>query len=149
MRYIYLETQCLFTRICVFLVAAPTVNIRALENQTVGQSLMLQCDVIITDDGNTRSVNIVWSGDDTVLERMDVLFPTSVGNSAVYTHRYTTPQLTTSDDGRVIQCEANVTEVTSVLYRSNITLDVIGEYMRTICNIIIHFVCAFTPVIYM
>ena len=106
------------------------MNIRALDNQTVGQALTLQCELAITNDLVTRSVNIVWSmSDGTELRSTDDVSSTLMGNSLVYTDSYTTSQLSTTDDGRVIQCEANITEATSMYYSNNITLDVIGKYV--------------------
>ena len=109
------------------------MNIRALDNQTVGQALTLQCELAITNDLATRSVNIVWSmSDGTELRSTDDVSSTTMGNSLVYTDSYNISQLSTTDDGRVIQCEANITEVTSMFYSDNITLDVIGKYVLII-----------------
>ena len=106
------------------------MNIRALDNQTVGQALTLQCELAITNDLVTRSVNIVWTmSDGTELRSMDDVSSTTMGNSLVYTDSYTISQLSTTDDGRVIQCEASITEVTSMYYSDNIILDVIGKYV--------------------
>ena len=121
-----------------FVVAAPTVNIRALENQTVGQSLTLECELVITDDFIMRSISIIWSGDGMELQRMNDVSPTAVGSSLVYTDSYSISQLNTADDGRMIQCEANIS-TTSALYNHSITLDVIGEYymhIRNYCHLI-------------
>ena len=109
------------------------MNIRALDNQTVGQALTLECELAITNDLVTRSVNIVWSmSDGTELRSVDNVLPSTVGNSLVYTDSFTISLLSTTDDGRVIQCEANITEATSVFYFDNITLDVIGKYILII-----------------
>ena len=116
-----------------FLVAAPTVNIRALENQTVGQSLTLECELVITDDFIMRSISIIWSGDGMELQRMNDVSSTTVDSSLVYTDSYTISQLITADDGRMIQCDANIS-TTSVMYNRSITLDVIGEYYMHIHN---------------
>ena len=122
-----LEIQTVYSNL-FFLVSAPTVNIRALENQTVGQLLTLQCELAITSDGVARSVHIVWRSDGTVLRRMDNVSSTTISTSLVYRDSYTISQLSTTDDGRVIQCEANIIEATSMFYPSNITLDVIGKH---------------------
>ena len=94
----------------------------------MGQSLTLQCEMTITNDLVIRSVNIMWSSNGTQLRRIDNLLPSTVGNSLVYTDSYTISQLSTIDDGRVIQCEANITEATSMFYHNNITLYVTGKY---------------------
>ena len=108
-------------------VPTPTVSVTAPNTQTVGQSLTLQCEVItvrgITSD---TSVNIVWS-DGTVLRRMNDVSSTTMGNSLVYTDSYTISQLSTTDEGRVIQCEVVINASPSVMASGTITLDVTGE----------------------
>ena len=51
-----------------------------------------------------------------------------MGNSLVYTHSYTISQLSTTDDGRVIQCEVVINASLSVMANNSITLDVTGEH---------------------
>ena len=92
--------------------------------QTVGQSLTLQCEVT-TVRGITSRVDIVWSSGGVELERMNDVSSTTMGNSLVYTHSYTISQLSTTDDGRVIQCEVVINTVTAT---DSIKLDVTGEY---------------------
>ena len=106
------------------LVPTPTVNVIAPSTQTVGQSLTLQCEVT-TVRGITSRVDIVWSSDSTVLRRINNTTATTMGNSLVYTDSYTISQLSTADDGRVIQCEVVITA--NPLARDSITLDVTGE----------------------
>ena len=93
--------------------------------QTVGQSLTLQCEVT-TVRGITSRVDIVWSSDGTELERMNNVSSTTVDNSLVYTDSYTISQLSTTDDGRVIQCEVVINTSPSVLASNSVTLDVTG-----------------------
>ena len=99
----------------------------ALNIQTVGQSLTLQCEVT-TVRGITSRVNIVWNSSGTVLRRMNDVLSTTMDNSLVYTDSYTISQLNTTDDGRVIQCEVVVNSTDLVMASNNITLDVIGKY---------------------
>ena len=98
----------------------------APNTQTVGQSLTLQCEVT-TVSGVTGRVDIVWSSDGTVLRRMSDTTATTMDNSLVYTDSYTISQLSTNDDGRVIQCEVVINTTPSVMASSTITLDVTGE----------------------
>ena len=98
----------------------------APNTQTVGQSLTLQCEVT-TVSGITGRVDIVWSSDGTVLRRMSNTTATTMDNSLVYTDSYTISQLSTNDDGRVIQCEVVINTTPSVMASSTITLDVTGE----------------------
>ena len=98
----------------------------APSTQTVGQSLTLQCSGT-TVRGITSRVDIVWSSDGTVLERMNGTTATTMGNSLVYTDSYTISQLSTTDDGRVIQCEVVINASPPVMASDSITLDVTGN----------------------
>ena len=93
--------------------------------QTVGQSLTLQCSVT-TVRGITSRVDIVWSSDGTVLERMNSTTATTMENSLVYTDSYTISQLSTTDDNRVIQCEVVINASPQVMASDTITLNVTG-----------------------
>ena len=99
----------------------------APNTQTVGQSLTLQCEVT-TVRGITSRVDIVWSSDGMELERMNGVSSTMMGNSLVYTDSYTISQLSTTDDGRVIQCEVVINASTPATANDSTTLDVTGEY---------------------
>ena len=97
----------------------------APNTQTVGQSLTLQCE-LTTVSGITSRANIVWSSDGTVLRRIDGATATTMDNSLVYTDSYTISRLSTTDDGRVIQCEVVINTSPSVMASDSITLDVTG-----------------------
>ena len=111
------------------LVPGPSVNVTALSNQTVGQSLTLQCEAT-TVRGVTSRVDIVWSSDGMVLRRTNDI---TADNSSVYTDSYIISQLNTTDNGRVIQCEVVINTSPSTMGSDDITLDVIGE--RSMCYI--------------
>ena len=102
----------------------------APNTQTVSQSLTLQCNVT-TVRGITSRVDIVWSSRGTELQRMENVLPT-MDNSLVYTDSYTISQLSTTDEGRVIQCQVVINADPSVMASDNITLDVTGKYKSTI-----------------
>ena len=112
----------------MFYILVPTPNVTVIVpiNQTVGQSLTLQCNVT-TVRGITSRVDIVWSSNGTVLRRMNDTTATTINNSLVYTDYYTISQLSTTDEGRVIQCEVVINASPSVMASDSITLDVIGE----------------------
>ena len=99
----------------------------APNTQTVGQPLTLQCEVT-TVRGITSRVDIMWSSGGTVLRRMNDTTATTMGNSLVYTDSYTISQLSTTDEGRMIQCEVVINASPSVMASDSITLDVTGEY---------------------
>ena len=120
---------CTYINIVKFyLVPTPTVRMIAPNTQTVGHSLTLQCEVT-TVRGITSRVDIVWSSDGTELRRINNVSSTTMENLLVYTDSYTISQLSTADDGRVIQCEVVINASPSVIANDNITLDVIGEYI--------------------
>ena len=115
------------------LVPTPIVSISTPVSQLVGQPLELQCEVT-TVRGITSRVDIVWSSGGTVMLRLYGITPiATVGNSLVYTHSYTISQLSTTDDGRVIQCEVVINTSPSIMASDSITLDVTGEYCVTLC----------------
>ena len=96
--------------------------------QTVGQSLTLQCEVTTVRGITTSRVDIVWNSDGTVLRRINDTTATTMNNSLVYTGDYNISQLSTTDDGRVIQCEVVIDGSLSVMASTNVTLNVTGEY---------------------
>ena len=69
----------------------------------------------------------MWSSDGTVLERTDNVSSTTMDNSLVYTDSYTISQLSTTDDGRVIQCEVVINTSPSVMATNNVIMNVTGE----------------------
>ena len=113
------------------LVPTPTVSAIALNTQIVGQSLTLQCEVT-TVRRITSRVDIVWSSGGTELQRMNNVSSTTIGNSLMYTDSYTISQLSTTDEGRVIQCEVVINASPPVMASDSITLDVTGKYMTCV-----------------
>ena len=114
-------------------VPTPTVNLIPLSAQTVGQSLTLQCEVT-TVRGITSRVDIVWSSNGIELERMNNVSSTTMDNSSVYTDSYNVSQLSTTDDGRMIQCEIVINTSPSVMASDSITLNVTGECYMNLFN---------------
>ena len=108
----------------VITVPPPNVSVIAPNNQIVGQSLTLNCEVA-TVRGITSRVDIVWSSGGAELQRMNNVPSTMMSNS-VYTNSYTTSQLNTTNDGRVIQCEGVINAIPPVMANSNTTLNVTG-----------------------
>ena len=108
------------------LVPSPSIIATASNTQTVGQPLTLQCEVT-TVRGITSRVDIVWSSGGMELNRTNNVSSARVGNSLVYTDSYTITQLSTTDEGRVIQCEVVINASPSVMDSDSITLDVTGE----------------------
>ena len=95
-------------------------------SQIVGQSLTLECSVT-TVRGITSRVDIVWNRSDQMLITVSgVNISFSSNNITIYSSSYTIPQLSTTDDGRVYQCEAVINTSPSISVSSNITLLNIG-----------------------
>ena len=110
-----------------YLVPTPnTVNITVLSNQTVGQPLTLECDVI-TVRGIISRVDIVWSHNGEELRRIEGANVSFISGSTVtYTDYYNVWQLNTSDDGRVYQCEVFVNTTPLLMADDIVTLDLTG-----------------------
>ena len=123
----------------MYIVPTPTVSVTAPDNQTVGQSLTLQCNVT-TVRGITSRVDIVWSNSNggTELQRMNDVSSTTMDNSLVYTDSYTISQLNTTDEGRMIQCEVVINANPLVVASDSITLGVTGEYLYSSCTNMIY-----------
>ena len=69
----------------------------------------------------------MWSSNGTVLRRIiGVRKRDILPSSQIYIDSYTIPQLNTTDDGRVIQCEVVINTSPSVMASDSITLDVTG-----------------------
>ena len=106
---------------CSLLVPIPSVNVTAPNTQIVGQSLTLECSVT-TVKGITSRVDIVWSSNGLVVKRINGTFVST--SQTVYSAAYTIPQLSTTDDGRVYQCEVVINTSPPVMATGSVTLDV-------------------------
>jgi len=107
-------------------VPTPSVNAIVPNSLTAGQPLTLQCEVTAVT-GITSRVDIVWSNSSTQLQRINNVSSTMMGNSLVYTNSYTISQLSTTDNGTMIQCEAIINANPSVMASDNVLLDVNGK----------------------
>ena len=106
-------------------VPTPSITINTLNAQMVGQSLTLQCNVT-TVRGITSRVDIVWRSGGTELQRMNDVPSTMMSNSLVYADSYTISLLSTTDDGRVIQCEVLINTNPIIMANNSFTLNVTG-----------------------
>ena len=99
-----------------------SIIVTAPNTQIVGQSLTLECSVT-TVRGITSRVDIVWSSDDnTLAEGINANLTTET--SIMFTSIYTIPLLSTTDDGRVYQCEVVINTSPPVMANGSVTLDV-------------------------
>ena len=111
-------------------IPVPSVTINAPSNQTVGQSLTLECS-ITTVSIITSRVDIVWSSNAVELGRVLGVTPNSTNDSSeLYEDTYDIPLLSTSDDGRVIDCEIVIMTTPSIGARDSVTLDVTGKHLK-------------------
>ena len=110
------------------IVPIPNVEMYTPENQLVGQSLTLECNGTVVR-GITSGVDIVWSSNGVDLRRIMGATPNSTSdNSEVYEDTYDIPLLSTSDDGRVIECEIIIMTTPSIIVAAkSITLDVTSK----------------------
>ena len=98
-----------------------------LNNQTVGQPLTLE-STVTTVRGITSRVDIGWSSNGSMLQLTEGFNHTSTSNNAViYTDIYTIPQLSTADEGRIIQCGTFINAVSPVTASDSVTLNVTGK----------------------
>ena len=72
----------------------------------------------------------MWSSNDIILRRINDTLATTMDNTLVYTDSYNISQLSTTDDGRVIQCEVVINASPTIIVSNNLTLSIDGEY----CN---------------
>ena len=104
------------------------MNIVAGNNQSVGQSLTLECN-FTTVRGITSKVDIVWSSGGTELKRINnVNTSLIINDNELYEDTFTIPLLSTTDDGRSMQCEITINTTPSIVVVNNIILDVTGEF---------------------
>ena len=120
----------------VITVPTPTISLTAPNTQAVGQSLKLQCEVTAVR-GITGRVDIVWSSDGTELQRMNDVSSTMMSNSLAYTNSYAISQLSTTDDGRVIQCKVVINISPLVMASDAITLDLIGMFIAIVMCVLL------------
>ena len=105
----------------------PAVMIEILNNQTVSQSLPLECS-ITTVRGITSRVDIVWSSKGLMLRKTEGFNYSSTTNTSVlYTDSYTISQLSTTDEDRDIQCVVFINAITLVMASDSVTLNVSGK----------------------
>ena len=105
-------------------------KINVLNEQTVGQSLTLECSVT-TVKGITSRVDIVWNSNGSELKRIEGLTRNSTTNNSVhYTDFYTIPQLSTSDEGRNLKCDVFINATSPVTATDIAVLNVTGKYYQ-------------------
>ena len=109
----------------------------AVNNQTEGRPLILQCSVTTIRDINSR-VDFVWISNGIELRRVEgVVGEPTVRNLTVYTDHYIIPQLSNADNYTVYKCEVIVNERNLISITGNIILNITGKNNALImCNLI-------------
>ena len=111
------------------LVPVPSIEIIALNNQTVGQSLTLE-STITTVRGITSRADIVWNSNGVELKRItNANTSLTINDSELYKDTFNIPLLSTSDDGRVFQCEMIIMTTPSIIATNDVTFDVTGKLL--------------------
>ena len=106
----------------------PSVTLSILNNQTVGQSLILECDVT-TVRGITSRVDIVWSNDGSEVNIVkDVNGSLVINDFVLFTDTYIIPQLSTTDENKEYQCEVLIDTESPVISSDNVTLNITGKH---------------------
>ena len=126
------------------IVPSPFVSVKVPDIQLVGDSLTLNCSVT-TVRGITSTLDIVWSSNGTELQKAEGVMVKSITHtSMLFINYYTISKVSTTDEGRSLQCEVNINGSTTVMVTEAITLHVTGECMvvcSTITYMYIHTFC--------
>ena len=120
------------TCVCTFITSNFVLNyivdVIAVNNQTVGQPLILECSVTTIRDINSR-VDFVWISNGRELERVEgVTGTSSTNNLAVYEDYYIIPQLSIADNNSLYTCEVIINRSPLISATDNITLNVTGKF---------------------
>ena len=100
--------------------------LEALDTQTVGESLSLEC-IVTTVRGISSSIDIIWTADDVEIKRtLGASISSLIGNSTLYRDFYNISLLTTAEEGIVYQCEGVINTTPNLTAESSTTLDVDG-----------------------
>ena len=106
------------------LVPTPNVTIIAPDEQTVGQSITLECSIEAVKDIDS-TVDIIWTTGDTEVRRVENI-PACLITS--YSDFFTTPVLSRNDNNREYQCEVIINTSPPVTGNDNATLSVTRKF---------------------
>ena len=106
----------------------PSVTVNILNNQTVGQSLILKCSAT-TVRGITSRVDIMWSRNGLELNTIRGVNSSIIDDSESFTDTYTIQQLNTADENREYQCEVSINIESPVKATGSVALNVTGMFI--------------------
>ena len=113
--------------IIIFAVPSPSLILKAIDTQKVGQSLSLECTLTTVRGINSR-IDVVWRSSGIEIKRtIGISSIYSTNSSMVYRDFYNISLLTTTEEGRIYQCEGVINTISSLTAESKITLDVLGK----------------------
>ena len=125
-QYAIRNLACEITYVCFIVSNSTNVMVATLNEQIVGQPLMLECEMS-TPRGISSRVDIVWTRDGVEVEHInDISSNFSSPEVVVYTNIYTIPLLGTNDDDVVYECEVIINSSPLHKISENVTLDVTG-----------------------
>ena len=112
----------------------PSVTVNILNNQTVGQSLILKCSAT-TVRGITSRVDIMWSRNGLELNTIRGVNSSIIDDSESFTDTYTIQQLNTADENREYQCEVSINIESPVKATGSVALNVTGMFILLYTNL--------------
>lgn len=97
------------------------------DEQTVGQSLKLECSIYIIKGVNSE-VDIIWQSNGLKLETNEnISASTAINNSVMYIDTFTILQLSTTDEDKIYQCGVVINAISPIIVYDNVTLNVTGK----------------------
>jgi len=105
----------------------PIVSLTAVNSLMVGQPLFLECTVNIACIIRGE-VTVVWSVDGMELRSTRSVDYTE--SSVAYVENYTIPQLRSSDNGKLYQCEVMINTSVLVTAAANLTIALSGKCLH-------------------
>ena len=105
-------------------VPTPNITIIAPDEQTVGQSLTLECRIEAVKDIDS-TVDIIWTTDGTEVRRVENIQACLISN---YSDFFTTPVLSRNDNNREYQCEVIINISPPVTGNDSVTLSVTRKF---------------------
>jgi len=115
----------------ISLVPVPSVIVNIPTNQTVGQSLTLECNVT-TVRGIISRMDIVWNSNEVELKRIQEVNMTLTSNDTVlfFEDTYNIQLLSTIDDDKIFRCKVVIMTTPLTIADESITLDITGKFYQ-------------------
>ena len=123
--------------VCIyFIVFTSNVTVTAVNNQTAGQPLILQCSVTTIRDINSR-VDFMWISNGTELRRVEgVVGESTINGSSVYTYQYVIPQLSGADNNSSYICNVTINRSQLISAYGSVTLSITGK----LCVLMLYYI---------